>query len=208
MSLADENKLYDYLSDPENLETALELEVTLHNLKKIIFQKFWNSVKSSLTEKLMENKYDTLWEVRKVEDVDFNWSRLGIHYKLEGGSYFYVGANCLTGKPEACSYGIVSTKEIPGIDLVDELKIIGFKPASLWAGWRYFHKKDALPYFDITNKQEVIELNLDNRAGGHKAQKVSDLLWRLFYDYREKLERLNAIQESKVGEIHSNLKDL
>jgi hypothetical protein len=104
------DKIAAFLTEPNNLETALEIEAHLQTERKRIFQSFWEIVRDDLQYRLSISDYGIHWAV-KLDNNLFNNTYTGLEIAWQApqfGRQFKVRAECLTsiGK-ESAYYGIM-----------------------------------------------------------------------------------------------------
>ena len=191
--------------EPERLETALQIEAILPDVKKCLFQTFWGQVHDKMKRLMKENGHDQLWKVCLSDDIFENqWSSLDIVWRAsDPARRFSVYVESIT-KGSTVNYGI--TRSIRNLesarrdqrdeDLIVNLGQNGFSPRypnSHWVACRRFGEENqALPTFNIEHAGDVLKLGremLDEEKPLTK--QVVHLIWKLFCDFREPLEDLN-----------------
>ena len=77
--------------EPERLETALQIEARLPDVKKCLFQIFWGQVGKELTERLKASGHDRCWRIRFDDDIFRNWAGFEIAWQnSQNKSHFAV----------------------------------------------------------------------------------------------------------------------
>lgn len=190
--------IHRYLTDPGNLEVALQLEDSVQTTRLRIFSEFWKRVRRLLLEELGNANITDKWHIPPLdENVDHASSCLWIIQRDKDESYFGVCAQSLTAKGKDCYFGIsrgkpLGTSNLHSLDqeLADALSRDGYKPQAWWSGWKYFSDA-ALPRFSIQDAGDVLQINRDNQEEGDIARQTAELMWNLFRQHRETLEELN-----------------
>jgi PD-(D/E)XK nuclease superfamily len=194
-----DGKLHAFLTEPSNLDTALEVAEAVETIRREVFKQFWGRVKAQLRAKLQHDGYQRQWEVYSDDDIfAARYPYCGIYWRASD-SQFAVAFECLTGTNYLPYYGIWRGKEIPAQarDMRDQalaaqLDAEDFETADGWVGFRPLHDL-GLPEFRVTKKEDVLKLNMDNRDPNHPlAHELVSLLWSLFDRHREALEDLNT----------------
>lgn len=205
------NELQAFLTEPSNLDTALEVAEWVEVIRQGVFEQFWGRVRTQLSAELTGHGYQRQWEVYS-DDIFAGWPKLGIYWKRRPNrtrrSYelqFGVGFAEITNKLDGdqAHYGIwrgkdiqAPAREVRDQTLSDQLSaenlVIDAADCDWWVGWRYLRDLDLLD-FCVEKKEDVLRVNNDNHAPDHPlAHKLASLLWDLFAKYREALEDLNA----------------
>jgi hypothetical protein len=202
-SMVMDDKLHAFLTDPSNLDTALEVAEAVETIRREVFERFWRRVKEQLSAELSRCGYQRQWEVWISDDIFAErYPECGIYWRHRNWQFFAVVFACLTGTNNyPTSYGIWRGKEIPtqARDVRDQALSAQLAAEDLvedeeteWVGWRYLHDL-GLPAFRVTKKEDVLKLSEDNRDSNHPlVHELVRLLWGLFDKHREALEDLNA----------------
>lgn len=191
---------WEFLRKPENLEAALEVEKALQDVKKRLFQTFWDHILDEITRRLKDNGQDQRWEVWCEDNIFISWASLGIapRQPMDGRSCVYIENP--TNNP---TYGIVrgsgggsEFQKLDPQDLKDKLHAKGVTRYSTGSGWiSYCHLKDHSslpPVFHIGNDSAVIALAREEEDQNKPlTQQIVNLIWEFFCDLREDLEHLN-----------------
>jgi hypothetical protein len=189
--------VFEYLTQPQNLDAALELETSMPNMKLELFNKFWMRVKMLLEDRLSHSTYPS-WEIRMSGPIDEKYSQLGIFdRRIAGPNQFCVMAEALTGNP-GCIYGIFRGIEVEAAlttqedkELTAMLTQLSFCPSNWWCGYKVL-KNIGLPKFSLDDKESVISINDAVHAANNITLRVTDLIWELFESRRNVLEALNT----------------
>ena len=195
-------ELHAFLTEPSNLDIALEVAEGVETIRREVFEQFWRRVKEQLSAELNRHSYQKQWEVRSGDDIFAErYPYCGIYWRHRDWQFFAVMFECLTGTNYPAYYGIWRGKEISAQarDVRDQALSTQLAAEDLvtdegigWVGLRYLHDL-GLPEFRVTKKEDVLRLNEDNRAPDHPlAHKLASLLWDLFDKHRAALEDLNT----------------
>ena len=208
-----EEEIVGFLSSPENLRLALDIEEHLKNVKVTLEEKFWKDLLASMGKTFLNNSsahgvYD--WQV--VEPVGSNsknkWPWISLQpKKLIAGQRFF----CFTIQKEAGTlYGGIPLRkqndqnyresfgplfmEIPGLkELQDKLRSQNFKtPNDGWLSWKWF---DESSESQILSKKNILSL----AEGTDYADLMTKILWDMFIENREAVERINKAILEKDG---------
>ena len=199
------DEIRQFLLGPERLETALQIEAILPDVKKCLFQTFWDQVQDKMKRLMKENGHDQLWKVCLSDDIfEDKWSSLDIVWRASDPTRrFSVYVESIT-KGSFVNYGITrgirnlesARRDRRDKDLIVNLGQNGFSPRypdSYWVACRRFGEENqALPTFNIEHAGDVLKLGremLDEEKPLTK--QVVRLIWKLFCDFREPLEDLN-----------------
>jgi hypothetical protein len=196
-----DDELHAFLTEPYNLDTALEVAEAIGTIRQEVFKQFWGRIKEQLNTKLRYHGYQRQWEIASSDDIFADrFPYCGIYWR-PNVRQFAVMFECLTGTPFPAYYGISRGQKVPILSrdnerdrtLFDQLNAENFvRNDNQWVGWRYLHDL-GLPEFRVAKKEDVLKLNEDNRDPNHPlAHELVVLIWELFARHREALEDLNA----------------
>jgi len=197
-----DKKITDFLSQPEHLELALELEPLISEFRDIVFRRFWDRVAEEIQNRLKKGNYR--WQMKQSTNVNASDSILGLvdskaphcnepDSKACRYSFMY---ECLAGRGEDVYYGIYRGLEVKSPtdsdrELVKELELLHFKENTWWVGWSFIEKR-GIPIRSISDNESVLLLNEDNNKDEHPlAINVAHLLWYIFERFHTKAEKLN-----------------
>jgi hypothetical protein len=200
-------KIEEFLTDPDNLALALELEPIIAEIKISIFRRFWGHVREELQARLQEGDYH--WALTPPGEVNDSYSLLGLVDKYDvnseiPGRYAFLFES-LTGRPYSGIFGIRrgEPNKSPGPadqDLVGRLRGLGFKTSDQWVGFTYLAKSGGVA-IQISNKETIVALSRDNRNENHTmAKRFAGLLWEIFEQFCPLVEELNnslPVQQDK-----------
>lgn len=190
MSYKDE--IFNFLSQPENLELAFEISNHLTEMKLHLERNFWTKLHSILDSKLTENDswqahMDDVTGIRRsyygvgIEPENVKQEALYLYFRIEkevqrpfmGISIWKHNAETYDGSLTAIEDHISSLR--------NKLKEKGFKnEKSWWVGWKFL---DTRTFDDVEVCREIAD-------GTYQAEKAEEL-WTLFQDLRKDLELIN-----------------
>ena len=196
------DEVWEFLRQPGNLEAALEVEKALTDVKKRLFQTFWDHIFEELNRRLKDSGHDQRWKVFGLDDDIFeNWACLGIdqHPPLDGRFCVYIEnptINPTYGIVRGSGMGGVKFKELDPQDLKDKLYEKGvtrYSTGSAWVSYCRLRDHSSLPSaFHIHNDSAVIALAREEEDQNKPLmQQIINLIWDFFCDFREDLERFN-----------------
>lgn len=199
-----DKKIVEFLTEPANLEAALDLEPVITEIKISVFQKFWDNVYGILGKWLAQGDYR--WELASCSNLDDSRSELSIVDKKypgdgrrNGGSTrLSFGYGCLTGRPERGHYGLKRAVSVKPVDvdasenqIIKQLEAHSLKQDESWSGYAYLDNA-GIPEMNRSRPETVIALNLDNRSADlHLATRTAQLLWDIFKDCHSLVESFN-----------------
>ena len=67
--MAMDDELHAFLTEPSNLDTALEVAEAVETIRREVFQQFWGWVKEQLSADLQRYGYQRQWEVYSDDDI-------------------------------------------------------------------------------------------------------------------------------------------
>lgn len=201
--------IWDFLTDPKNLELALTLEDYVPRLRLYVFERFWSNVQKLLEQKRNEYGKADCWRTFMPNDIEPYEAFLGFVDKTDPGvnniadpkpRRYAVGIGCLVNDKEEPFITIVRGTEVDGLSpredgLLSDLKRMDFEfgtgKQSYYCGWRYI-KTAELPFIRKNDMHTAKKLNEDNRNPDRPfAHGVAEELWNLFVRFHQRLEDLN-----------------
>ena len=200
------DEIRQFFLEAGRLETALEMETQLQDFKRWLYdyETFWREVKRRLTERLKANDHDRSWvfrfDGRSFGGSDFKlWKGGQIAWKKNPKTRFAVRvARQEVGPENGLCYGVIRGKKIQAEHRVQQDRAIagrlgelGFTPNEWWSGYRFFHDC-GLPRFDLSRVDDVLKLCREMQNDDRPlTDRVVDMIWKLFCDFRQELEDLN-----------------
>lgn len=175
-----ESEVYEYLTIPENFETAWELSEQLNAVKDRLIEDFWNDVYSRLNELTEDEEWCTEPNVsyRKGGDV-FIYLRDDKNIKVcfnNTNKNTYWGIWCNKSE-EGYNWELFWNKRQNGIQKWDLLQ----RNDTIWPAWNYYG-------LDFTTLPGVIKLIKAER--GTLVEETANNLVRIANDFKEEIEEV------------------
>jgi hypothetical protein len=193
----------DFLTKPGTLEAALEIEAYLADVKKWLFQTFWEGVGRELQQRLDIGGHHHLWLIQYDDDLFQRWHGFGIAWR-DGSNTprFSIRTENLVGRGSPAIYGIsrgmklLPESPIHASESLLKIKLheSGFtRETEWWPAYRYFYDHQ-LPRFDFSSAADLILLSQDVQDAERPLTRcVADRIWQLFDAYHVHLENLNHV---------------
>ena len=198
------DKIWEFLRQPENLEAALEVEKALSDVKRRLFEEFWDRIVRELEQKLERlednDPNNHPWEIWCDGNIFENLASLGVA-QCRSKRRASLRVLNLTSNP---IYGIVRGSNMAGArfqawdpqDLKDKLHERGFTKQAVNSSWMSYidlRNHSSLPAeFRIDSDRAVLALAREE-ADQNKplTQQIVSRIWELFCKFRGDLEHLN-----------------
>ena len=195
-----------FFLDPERLGTALAMAKHLTVFKMWLHERFWKEVETMLTDRLNANGYNQSWKVRFDDNLfgEFNfkgWSGWQIAWRnRQDQPSFAVRVEFWSGGNKGMFFGIsrgayiYEASQVPrDTAICNRLEGMNFatRTSHWWPGLRFFRDCD-LPQFDLSLEDDVLDLCREMQNNDRPlTNRVVDLTWDLFCEFRQGLEDLN-----------------
>ena len=203
----DENDRIDAVLNSD-FETALNLVERIDGKKEHIVRAFWVAVQEDIKKRLQAAGIAKCWTVKFAGRPSHPIEQLGIVPAPCNGSEFgdpvwtpdgaYVMAEALGTTGDTCCFGIrAPDSSLPGhSEITRSLSDKGFRSNRWWAGYMVLKLPDGwvpIPSSTSVTVEHYKKLNDDHINPEHPmAAAVGQVLWDLFDEYRDQLERANA----------------
>lgn len=194
--------VFRFLTDPNNLEAALDLQAVIEDVRGKVFDVFWDNVRRGCEERLTAAD-STGWTIERAGSAAYRGSWLGFVGRDDprANKYSLVFADIggQEGK-EGCPYFGVkqgSSADASNVPVIDRVRRtmgelgIGARDNG-WPAYAYL-SDIGIRISGTWDNDSVIRLNKDNQGEEHAlAKQMAELLWKAFSACRQDLEVLNS----------------